>query len=304
MGQVLLNGVLPIFAIAAIGYFMGMRGIFDAGAAAVINKLVFLVAVPALGFQLIVNAPFAAFQWYLLVGFFASELCIYILGFLFARLILKCEMKEALLLGLAASFGNALMFVLPIAIALYGEAAALPIVAIVALDSIVIFGGTIIVMEAISAGDFSVVVIVKKIFQNPPLISMLVAISVVLLSIEIHHGLNVFLKFTGNMAAPCSLFSLGIVLSRTKITDRIFASSCLSIIKLVGHPIIAWIILSGILDFTLSDAKTSMMVAAAPCGAMAFVLALNYQVRTDVIAPAIFFTTLGSLASVTLVASL
>ena len=56
-------------------------------------------------------------------------------------------------------------------------------------------------------------------------------------------------------------------------------------------------------QFGTACCAIEMMAAAAPCGTMAFVLALNYQVRTDAIAPAILFTTLGSLASLTIVAS-
>jgi len=47
-----------------------------------------------------------------------------------------------------------------------------------------------------------------------------------------------------------------------------------------------------------------MMIAAAPCETMSFVLALNYGVRTDVIAPAIRYTTLGALLTVTFIAAL
>jgi len=46
------------------------------------------------------------------------------------------------------------------------------------------------------------------------------------------------------------------------------------------------------------------MVAAAPCGVMAFMLALNYGVRVDAIAKAILYTAIGSLLTVTLAAGL
>jgi malonate transporter and related proteins len=304
MIDVLLGGVLPIFAIAAIGYVLGMRGVFDPASAAAINKFVFMIGIPALSFRLIVNAPFADFDWLLLVGFFFSELCVYFIGFLFAWKLLKCELKEAILLGLAAAFGNHILFVLPIAVNLFGEHATVPIVAIISLDSIVIFGGTMVIMEAITAKDFSFPVLAKKIFQNPPLVSMMAGILVAFLAVDIPKGVNAFLSFAGNVAAPCALFSLGIILSQTKLSERLVASSAVSALKLIGHPIIAWVILMGIFGFTLGEAKSSMMVAAAPCGAMAFVLALTYQVRTDAIAPAILFTTVGSLLSVTITASL
>jgi len=131
----------------------------------------------------------------------------------------------------------------------------------------------------------------EQLTQQQSLVSMLFGVLFASSATEIPHGLNVFLKFVGDIAAPSALFSLGIILSQTNAFDRIVPSVSISIIKLLAHPIFAWIFLSGVFGFMLSDVKTSMMAAAAPCGKMAFVLALNYQVRTDAIAPAILFTT-------------
>jgi malonate transporter and related proteins len=47
-----------------------------------------------------------------------------------------------------------------------------------------------------------------------------------------------------------------------------------------------------------------MMVAAAPCGAMCFMLALNYGVRVDAIARAVLYSSIGSLVTITVSASL
>jgi len=47
-----------------------------------------------------------------------------------------------------------------------------------------------------------------------------------------------------------------------------------------------------------------MMVAAAPCGAMYFMLALNYGVRVDTIARAVLYSSIGSLVTITVSASL
>ena len=304
MGLIFFNGVLPIFAIALIGYLMGKRHIFDLADATIINKVVFLIAIPTLGFRLVANAPINNFDWQLLIGFFISELSLYLISFLIARESMKCEMKEAILIGLAVSMGNHILFVLPIAITLFGEQATLQIIGIITLDTIIVFGGTIIIMEGLSSSTFSLATLAKRILRNPPLLGLLFGIPFGLMSVDIPHGLNVFLRFTSHLAAPCALFSLGIVLSQIKISDHIFLSSSMSVLKLIGHPLIAWIILSGFFGFDLTGSKMAMMVAAAPCGAMGFVLALNYGIRTDVIAPTILFTTIGSLASVTIAASI
>lgn len=299
---------MPVFAIALIGYAMGVRGVFDTQAAAMINRLVFLVAVPALSFKLIVEAPFENFDWVLLLGFFLSEVLIYLIAFLVSWKLLGCELKESVLLGLAASFGNNLLFVLPIAVNLYGVDATLPLVAIISLDSIVIFGGTIVIMEALKDGDFSYRGFAMNILGNPPIVSMLLGIVFVLLSIKVPVGVTQFLTLAGNAAVPCALFSLGVVLSQLKVTGRFVTSATIAVIKLVLHPLIAWIIfsllvVSGAATLTAEDARIPLLAAAAPCGAMAFVTALNYRVRTDVIGPAILFSTIGALISLTVIAS-
>ncbi len=303
MFYILTNGILPIFGIAAIGYFLGKYKIFDVSAAGTINKLVFLVAIPTLCFKLIFNAPFDNFDWLLLIGFFISEIVVYALSFLAARLFLSCTVRESVLLGLAASFGNHLLFVLPIAINLYGDEVAATIAAIVALDSVFIFGSTILIMEILSSDKLSYRTFLKNIFTNPPLLSLLMGISAVVLSIEIPLGLNLFLDFVSGLAAPGALFSLGVILSQTKLFDRIASSLSISAFKLLLHPAIAWLFLCSIFGITFEDARISILVAAAPSGTMALVIASNYNVRTDAIAPTMFFTTLGSLISLTLVAS-
>ena len=180
MIKVLLDGVLPIFAIVVIGYAMGRQDIFNKNSAAVINKFVLLVAIPALGLHLIANAPFSEFDWRMVIGFFLSELAIYVLGASAAHFLFKCNFKESILLGLAASFGNHLLYVLPIAISLFGEDATLAFVAIIAVDSILIFGSTIILMELISEENISWPSIFRKILLNPPLMSMVLAIIILL----------------------------------------------------------------------------------------------------------------------------
>ena len=58
----LLNGVLPVFGIGALGYILGLRGTFDFNMAMALNKFVMFVAMPALGFQLLANAPLDEFN--------------------------------------------------------------------------------------------------------------------------------------------------------------------------------------------------------------------------------------------------
>ena len=170
------DGVLPISAIAGIGYLMGKRRVFDSAAAAVINKVIFLTAIPALNFQMVANAPFDEFHWLLLIGFFISELSLYLISFLIVRKVMRREIKEAILIGLAVSMGNHILFVFPIAVALFGEQATQQIIGIITLDTIILFGGTIVIMEGLSSNALSFTVLTQRILKNPVLLSLLFGI--------------------------------------------------------------------------------------------------------------------------------
>lgn len=89
-----------------------------------------------------------------------------------------------------------------------------------------------------------------------------------------------------------------------ELGKRVRETAAITTLRLVDHPFAAWLIICVLLGFSLDDANISMMIAAAPCETMSFVLALNYGVRTDVIAPAIRYTTLGTLLTVTFIAAL
>ena len=97
----LLNGVLPVFGIGAVGYFLGLLRTFDFNLAMALNKFVMFVAMPALGFQLLANAPLGEIDLAMLGGYSVTELLMYATGFLIVRHIFKSDVMEAALLGLA-----------------------------------------------------------------------------------------------------------------------------------------------------------------------------------------------------------
>src|SRR6056300_876621 len=180
----LLNGVLPVFGIGAVGYFLGLRGTFDFNLAMALNKFVMFVAMPALGFQLLANAPLAEFNFAMLGGYFVTEVVMYAVGFLIARWIFKTDVMEAALLGLAIALTNHILFVLPIAVTLFGEAAATPIVAIISMDGLLIFSGSLVLMDVLSTKGASLGHTLGKIVRNPPLIAFVLGLAVGLLDLS------------------------------------------------------------------------------------------------------------------------
>ncbi len=300
----LLNGVLPVFGIGAVGYFFGRRGTFDFNMAMALNKFVMFVAMPALGFQLLANAPLAEFNFAMLGGYFVTEVLLYTAAFLIARLVFKTDVMEAALLGLAVALTNHILFVLPIAITLFGDTAVTPIVAIISMDGMVIFSGSLILMEVLAGKNGPFGQTLGKIARNPPLVAMSLGLVVGLLGVSVPTGFDVFLGFLGGTASPVLLFALGIILSQRASGSRPKLPVAITGVKLMVHPLLAWAVFAGVLQLAPEVRNPAMMVAAAPCGVMAFMLALNYGVRVDAIARAILYSSIGSLVTVTLAAAL
>lgn len=199
---------------------------------------------------------------------------------------------------------NHVLFVLPIAQTLFGEQAVTPIIAIITMDGILVFSGTMILMDILVTREASSSHTVGKIISNPPLVAMLLGLAVGLLDIPTPKGIDVFLEFLAGTAAPVLLFALGVILSQQQGKGRAGLPIVITGMKLSVHPILALAIFSGILHLDPAVQTPAMMVAAAPCGVMAFMLALNYGVRVDAIARAILYTAIGSLVTVTLAAGL
>lgn len=122
MIDVFFNAVLPVFAVAAVGFVFGQGGLFDFPAALALNRFVFYSALPLLFFRLIATSPFARFEWILVVAFLLAELILYAVGYAVARYVFGRSWSESLLLGMSVAFANQVFFVLPIVRQLYGDA--------------------------------------------------------------------------------------------------------------------------------------------------------------------------------------
>ena len=299
-----LNGVLPIFSIGVLGFLLGKRQIFNFEAAMVLNKFVMLIGVPSLIFLLLSKAPMNEFNVKMLSGYFFTELVLYLTGILISKIIFHRETKEAVLIGLCIALTNHVLFVLPIAETLFGEEYAKPIISIITMDGLVLFAGTIVLLDFLETQDLTVADTFKKIILNPPLIAVLIGLIFGLSRSKIPVGVEVFLNAIAVSASPVLLFALGIILSRPYKGANLALPLTITFLKLIIHPIFAGIIFTAALALPTELKNPAIMTAAAPCGLMSFMLALNYKVKVDVIARAILISSVGSTITISLAAAL
>ena len=263
-----------------------------------------LIGVPSLIFLLLSKAPITEFNIQMLSGYFFTEVILYLTGFLIAKFIFRRETKEAVLIGLCIALTNHVLFVLPIAETLFGEEYAKPIISIITMDGLILFAGTIILLDFLETKDLTFTDSFKKIILNPPLIAVLVGLVFGLSKSKIPVGVEVFLNAIAVSASPVLLFALGIILSRPYDGANLALPLTMTFIKLIIHPIFAGIIFTAALALPTEFKNPAIMTAAAPCGLMSFMLALNYKVKVDVIARAILISSVGSTLTISLAATL
>lgn len=295
MLQILTHDILPVFSMLALGFLLGRRGKISRDEAGTLNRVAFLVLQPALIFPLISALDWSAFRAGALAAYALSQVILFTLTFLACRMLFKRDLLESWLLAMAVIFVNTLLYIWPISFLIYGEAAALPVTAIVAWDAAVSFAFFIVSTDLMANRGAGVRPALGRIVSNPVLIAIALGLVVNLLALTVPDPLLTAFDFAGAGAAPLTLFALGVILSGHALTPTPLIAT-VSALKLLAFPALV----AGTVWMVAPPAEWQTLftlTAAGPSGAMAFALAMLYRVRTDVIAPVIIWTSLLSLFS-------
>lgn len=300
--QTFFNPVFPIFAIMLLGIILGKRKVFDFRDAQTINRFVFYALVPPVIFSLIFSAPLSQINYTIITLWVLAEATLFAITAYSVRIWLKRSKLESMLLGMASCFVNHVFFILPIVTVLYGDRGVLPLSAIISIDTVIFFCGMIMALEVVAHRGDSYLKVGASFLRNPVLVAMILGLAANLLGLSLHGGLKTFLSFAGSAAAPAALFSLGVIMADVKISRVDGAATVVTAMKTVVHPLFIGLLLSSITGLDGDWSKTVLLTAAGPCGAMPFVLALQYKIKADSIGMAIIYSTVASLFTISVLA--
>ncbi|MGR3368029.1 MAG: AEC family transporter [Sagittula sp.] len=295
MLHVLTHDILPVFAMLALGFLLGRISFVSKAEATTANRIAFMVMQPPLIMPLIAGLDWSAFRADVLGVYALCQVGLFTAAYLVMRRVFRREPLESWLLAMATIFVNTLLYIWPISFLIYGEAAALPVTAIVAWDSAVSFSFFIVTADLIAGRAPGAPPAWQRLAMNPVLMAILLGLVLNLAAIPLPEPLLTAMHFAGQAAAPLTLFALGVILSghSLRVSPVIATSAGL---KLIAFPALVWATLS-LLEPPETWHDLFTLTAAGPSGAMAFSLALLHGVRTDAIAPVIVWTSTLSLIS-------
>ncbi len=295
----LVDPIVPVFAIMAVGFALGRTGVLAVAEARTLNRVVMAVFLPILVFDLTSTARLDAFRPLPVLIYFGAEMSVLALGFALGRFVFRLSAAESFLLAFGAIFTNTVMYVLPLSLLLYGEEAALPVASIVTLDSTLVFALAIVTTQLLTR-EAHPAAAAAALARNPIIVAIVFGLAVNLGGLALPAPLATFVDFNGAAAPPLALFALGVVMSATSLRiDGVVAT--FSAIKMVAFPLAVFTGLQ--LAAPGEPAKDLFVfVAAGPAGAMAFTLALLHQVPHEAVGRLIIVTTVLTLASLAVLA--
>ena len=302
MFGVFVNSVLPVASIFFIGLWMGRKNIFQLSDASLFFRFVGQIAVPAIIFSILLSTDFSSLDLNLIWLYLLAEFLVYGLGFFIARFAFRLNIAHAILIGMACSFSNHVLFVLPISNFIFDPIATLPIRGAIAIDCLSLTLSTVwldVVNSSRSGKPFRFLNHLK----NPLMISLLICSPFVL---GIINSPIIFMRladFIALSAAPLALFASGILLSEKVSLKGLKIAFFITCVKTIIYPLVSFLIMIKFLNYPFDSARTILMVAAAPVGLMPMTFASKYGVETSSIALAMLWTFFISLILIPIIAT-
>ena len=278
-----------------LGFTVGRMKVVSKEEATTLNRVAFLILQPALIFPLINGVDLNEFYFDAIALYGLAQAVVFVSAVLIAVFIFRCSLLEAWLLAMATVFVNSLLYIWPISSLIYGQNGNIPITGVVVWDATFTFAFFIVTTDLLANKQASVTQSLLRLLKNPVLIVIFLGLCTNIFGIIAPEPLLVAFKFVGAGAAPLTLFALGVILSGHRVwpTKKI---TVMSAIKLFALPAIVAVFLQyGNRPLIWNDLL--LLNSAGPSGAMAFALAMLYNVRTDTIAPVIIWTSLLTLIS-------
>jgi malonate transporter and related proteins len=296
--------VIPFFGLIFIGFVLALLVRQPIEALGWLNTFVLYVALPALFFQLLARTPFDRLtEWRFICGSVLSTYVVFSLMFAGSVLLSRGEVAASTVKGLAAAYGNIGYMGPGLALLAFGEEAAVPVALIFCFENIVHFTVAPTLM-AISGEEHEtplalVLGIVRRIVLHPFIVATGAGVLAAYFQLHLPVPVERLLDYLSRAAAPCALFAMGVTLALRPLRRIPGALVPITVLKLVVHPMLCYVVLSAIGNFSPAWTYSAVLLAALPTATNVFVIAQQYKVWVERASASVLVTTVLSVFSVT-----
>ena len=300
----LLTVSVPVFGLILCGYLAGTFGVLGAPSSDALNRFVYYFALPALLFIFVARAPLERIlYWPFLAAWGGSLIVTYTLTAILGKFLYRDQLAPISLRAMNATFANTGYMGIPLAITAFGDDAALPAIIATAVMSILLIGPTITLIEAGLTQQRNTSLVVRDVTfalaKNPLIVSVVAGALVPVFGIALPLALAKFCDLLSAAAGPCALFAIGLFISSQTLGRHVGEASLITGIKLIVHPLVAWLLVT-VFRVEPLWATVAILMAALPAGVNCFVLAQRYNVYVATTSATILLSTGLSVVTVSL----
>jgi predicted permease len=293
---VLIEVVLPVFALIGMGRFAAWRKLLPERAGDSLTAFIFLFALPPLLFRSVAGAGGISFAPTL--PFMIVALGMFTLGTVLSRRLLREDLATAGVFGLNSAFGNSVMMGVPVIQAAFGSKGIAELLAIIAFHSAVLFPVATATVEAglnarISARRLARATVLS-LARNPIIIAIGLGFVWTLAALPIPAPLARLLDLLAGSATPVALFCLGLGLPATPNRTDLAPVALSTLLKNLVMPGLMFLATRAF-GLPPLGVAVATITAAMPTGANAFMIASRYATAAERSAAAVLVSTSVSL---------
>ncbi len=290
--------VVPVFAVIGLGYACAWTRLLPARAADGLSDYVFVVAIPLMIIRTFIEAKLPeASPWGYWIAYFVGVAMVWAVGQAISARLFRRRLREAVIHGFASSQSNVVLMGIPLVLAAYGEAGAVPLFLLIAVHLPLMMVAATVMIEGGEAGLKPAALrrFAWNLVTNPILIGFFLGMVARSSGLSLGGIPKTVVDMIAASAVPCALFALGLALHRYGIAGDIALSTAISALKLMLLPLVVWLLARHVFDLSPVYAGVAVVFAAMPSGVNSYLLAERYKAGVVTAASAVSISSAASL---------
>ncbi|ODT83138.1 MAG: hypothetical protein ABS76_04225 [Pelagibacterium sp. SCN 64-44] len=299
----ILTVIAPIFALMAFGFLAVRFRLFPAegirGLIAFVNNF----ATPCLLFHSLLSSDFSsAFNIAIIGPFYFGALTCFVVGIGIAMRGFGNTPGVAVSVGFSGMFTNTVLVGLPITQRAYGPEALPVVLSIIGLHGAILLTIGMVTIEVMRRDGRSLaatlVVAARRVASNPLIWGIAAGLIGYFSGLTLIEPADAFFSLMSQAVVPVALFGIGGALNEFKLSESWHQALVASLIKLILHPAIAYVLMVLVLRVPLETARYGILLAAMPAGINVYVFATYYNRAVNVAANTILIATIASAVTI------
>ncbi|CAN7161009.1 MULTISPECIES: AEC family transporter [unclassified Devosia] len=295
--------ILPIFALMGLGYVAVLKRLYPAEGVKSLIAFVNNFATPCLLFYSISTSDFrSAFNLSIIGPFYLGAFVCFAVGIFIARRGFGNRPGESVAAGFSGTFTNTVLVGLPILTRAYGDGALPVTLSIIGLHGAILLTVGMVTMELVKRDGQplgkTLVVAFRRVVSNPLIWGIAAGIIGSLLEIQLIEPAEAFFVMMSQAVVPAALFGIGGALVEFKLSENWKQALVASLIKLILHPAIAYVLMVWVLHVPLEIARYGILLSAMPAGVNIYVFATYYDRGVSVATNTILIATVLSAVTI------